>query len=77
MSMEFFNSMSDLAGFINVPFQQTIRYSNIVAVRISDLAILMKTCKGRDKVCSLIQYLSHIYCSLPKNESFSKNHYRA
>ena len=37
-----------------------------MATYVSAFTLLMKTCKGRDKICSVIQYLAEFYYSCNK-----------
>lgn len=60
-SSHIFSSVTDLAGVLNEQIRQTVRSTGSVVVQMSDLALLMKTCKGRDKVCALVQYLCEVY----------------
>lgn len=37
-----------------------------MATYVSTFTMLMKTCKGRDKICSTIQYISDFYYNCNK-----------
>ena len=46
--------------------KQSYAYSKHMATYVSAFTMIMKTCKGRDKICSVIQYLAEFYYSCNK-----------
>ena len=64
------NSISDFREYINdnLKAKSTIPkvYGRYVADTVSSLSTLMKTCKGRGKICCLIQYTAALYYSCNK-----------
>ena len=46
--------------------QKHLLYGKHMATYVSAFTMIMKTCKGRDKICSVIQYISEFYYSCNK-----------
>ena len=53
-------------SFIKDKGKYTIIYGKHMATYVSIFTLLMKTCKGRDKICSFIQYLADFYYNCNK-----------
>lgn len=57
---------SETLEFIIDRSKQSYAYSKHMATYVSAFTMIMKTCKGRDKICSVIQYLAEFYYSCNK-----------
>jgi len=57
---------SETIEFIIDRSKQSYAYSKHMATYVSAFTMIMKTCKGRDKICSVIQYLAEFYYSCNK-----------
>ena len=44
----------------------SFRYGKHMATYVSAFTMIMKTCKGRDKICSVIQYIADFYYNCNK-----------
>lgn len=44
----------------------SIVYGKHMATYVSAFTLIMKTCKGRDKICSVIQYIADFYYNCNK-----------
>lgn len=53
-------------SFIKDKSKVTILYGKQMATYVSTFTMLMKTCKGRDKICSVIQYSADFYYNCNK-----------
>ena len=63
-------SVSDFAELINENFKSTMKfplnYGKFVASTASSVSSLMSSSKGRDKICSIIQYHADFYLACVK-----------
>lgn len=48
-------------SFIRDKAKQSTTYGKYMATYVSTFTMIMKTCKGRDKICSVIQYVADFY----------------
>jgi hypothetical protein len=48
-------------SFIKDKAKQSTEYGKYMATYVSMFTMVMKTCKGRDKICSAIQYIAEFY----------------
>jgi len=46
--------------------KMSIIYGKHMATYVSAFTLIMKTCKGRDKICSVFQYLADFYYNCNK-----------
>lgn len=46
--------------------RQSYLYGKHMATYVSAFTMIMKTCKGRDKICAVIQYIAEFYYSCNK-----------
>lgn len=46
--------------------RQSFQTGRHMATYVSAFTMIMKTCKGRDKICAVIQYLAEFYYSCNK-----------
>ena len=53
-------------SFILEKQKQSYLYGKHMATYVSAFTLLMKTCKGRDKICSVFQYVAEFYYSCNK-----------
>lgn len=44
----------------------SFQYGKHMATYVSAFTMIMKTCKGRDKICSVIQYIADFYYNCNK-----------
>lgn len=49
----------------------SLQYSKHMATYVSAFTMIMKTCKGRDKICSVIQYIADFYYNCNKYSEIS------
>ena len=63
---------SETLEFIIDRSRQSYAYSKHMATYVSSFTMIMKTCKGRDKICSVIQYLAEFYYSCNKYSEIHK-----
>jgi len=63
---------SETIEFIIDRSKQSYAYSKHMATYVSAFTMIMKTCKGRDKICSVIQYLAEFYYSCNKYSEIQK-----
>ena len=63
-------SISDFKEYINQSLKANssvpLVYGKYVADSVSSLSTLMKTCKGRGKICAMLQYLAALYYACNK-----------
>jgi hypothetical protein len=50
----------------------SLQYSKHMATYVSAFTMIMKTCKGRDKICSVIQYIADFYYNCNKYSEISE-----
>jgi hypothetical protein len=53
-------------SFIKDKSKISVEYGLHMATYVSSFTMLMKTCKGRDKLCSIIQYIADFYYNCNK-----------
>lgn len=62
---------SEAISYIKDSTKMSMIYGKHMATYVSAFTLIMKTCKGRDKICSVIQYIADFYYNCNKYSEIS------